>query len=198
MSRYFPHTPYAEDQPLSHTILTTHVLTRAVTTGAVLGTGIYGIRQGLLPLILPSSSSSPSSSTVPKSITASTTTPFQPRFFRATGITTLWTLGIVSAGLIGRMWGREAIEWQDRSWRLMEHRHQLETDDWTYGGMAAGAAAVAARVVRPGPSWVGVLGVVGMGSLVGVAARMGYRYGLKGGIFDEEERKGVAAIKVMP
>ncbi|KAK8065266.1 hypothetical protein PG997_012013 [Apiospora hydei] len=161
------------NQPLSHTILTTHVLTRALTTGAVLGTGLYSVRQGLLPLILPSSSTT----SVPK---PSPATGFQPRLLHATGKTTLWTLAIVSLGLAGRMWGRDEIEWQDRSWRLLEHRHQLETDDWTYGGMAAGAAAVAARVVRPGPSWVGVLGAVSLGSLVGVAGRMGYRYGLKG------------------
>ncbi|KAK7911437.1 hypothetical protein PG985_013918 [Apiospora marii] len=188
MSRYFPHTAYAEDQPLSHTILTVHILTRAVTTGAVLGAGMYGVRQGLLPLILPSSSSS----SKPKPATIATASPFQQRFFRSTGVTTLWTLGIVGLGTAARMWGRDEIEWQDRSWRLLEHRGQLETDDWTYGGMAAGAAAVAARAVRPGPSWVGVLGAVSVGSLVGVAARMGYRFGLKGGRFEGEEGKGVA------
>lgn len=37
MSRYFPHTAYAEDQPLSRTILGVHVLTRAHTTGAAVG-----------------------------------------------------------------------------------------------------------------------------------------------------------------
>ncbi|KAK8100363.1 hypothetical protein PG999_010737 [Apiospora kogelbergensis] len=168
MSRYFPHTAYAEDQPLSRTILTTHVLTRAVTTGAVLGTGMYG-------------------PTPTAAAAAIAKAPFQQRFFRATGVTTLWTIGVVSVGLVGRMWGREEIEWQDRSWRLLEHKGQLETDDWTYGGMVAGVAAAATRVVRPGPSWAGVLGVVGMGSLVGVAARMGYRYGIKGGTFKEDE-----------
>ena len=32
MSRFFPHTPYAEDQPLGHSILTVHVLTRGFPT----------------------------------------------------------------------------------------------------------------------------------------------------------------------
>lgn len=185
MSRYFPHTAYAEDQPLSRTILTTHVLTRAVTTGAVLGTGMYGVRQVLLPLVSRSAASPKPTPTAAAAAIAKA--PFQQRFFRATGVTTLWTIGVVSVGLVGRMWGREEIEWQDRSWRLLEHKGQLETDDWTYGGMVAGVAAAATRVVRPGPSWAGVLGVVGMGSLVGVAARMGYRYGIKGGTFKEDE-----------
>ncbi|KAK6834025.1 ATP release protein [Apiospora arundinis] len=189
MSRYFPHTAYAEDQPLSRTILTTHVLTRAVTTGAVLGTAMYGVRQVLLPLLSRSAGTAPKPTPAATAAAATVITkaPFQQRFFRATGVTTLWTLGIVSIGLAGRMWGREEIEWQDRSWRLLEHKGQLETDDWTYGGMAAGVAAAATRAVRPGPSWVGVLGAVSMGSLVGVAARMGYRYGMRGGTFEEDE-----------
>ncbi|KAK8135899.1 hypothetical protein PG984_003839 [Apiospora sp. TS-2023a] len=140
MSRYFPHTAYAEDQPLSRTILTVHVLTRAVTTGAVLGAGMYGVRQGLLPLIIPSSKPSPAAATAATKLAMSAS--FQQRFFRATGVTTLWTLGIVGLGTVARMWGREEIEWQDRSWRLLEHQGQLETDDWTYGGMVAAAAAV--------------------------------------------------------
>jgi hypothetical protein len=37
-------------------------------------------------------------------------------------------MGIVSVGLVGRMWGREDIEWKDRSWRLMENKGQLETE----------------------------------------------------------------------
>ncbi|KAK6849925.1 hypothetical protein PG995_013758 [Apiospora arundinis] len=140
MSRYFPHTAYAEDQPLSHTILTTHVLTRAVTTGAVLGTAMYGVRQVLLPLLSRSAGTAPKPTPAATAAAATVITkaPFQQRFFRATGVTTLWTLGIVSIGLAGRMWGREEIEWQDRSWRLLEHKGQLETDDWTYGGYGCG------------------------------------------------------------
>ncbi|KAK7954447.1 hypothetical protein PG988_015141 [Apiospora saccharicola] len=190
MSRHFPHTAYAEDQPLSHTILTVHVLTRAVTTGAVLGAGMYGVRQGLLPLILSSSKPSPATATPATKLAMSASS--QQRFFRVTGVSTLWTLGIVGLGTVAHMWGREEIEWQDRSWRLLEHQGQLETDDWTYGGMVAGAVAVAARAVRPGPSWVGVLGAVSVGSMVGVAARMGYRFGMNGGAFEEKEGKGVA------
>lgn len=37
MSRFFPHPAYAEDQPLFHTILGTHVLHRGFQTGAMFG-----------------------------------------------------------------------------------------------------------------------------------------------------------------
>lgn len=44
MSRYFPHPAYAEDQALARTILITHVETRAVTTGALIGAGLFAYR----------------------------------------------------------------------------------------------------------------------------------------------------------
>jgi hypothetical protein len=47
MSRFFPHTAYAEDQPLAHTILWTHVLTRGVTLGSLIGTGVGASILGL-------------------------------------------------------------------------------------------------------------------------------------------------------
>ncbi|KAF3359202.1 Aminopeptidase Y [Verticillium dahliae VDG1] len=44
MSRFFPHTAFAEDQPLARTILWTHVLTRAATMGSILGLGTFALR----------------------------------------------------------------------------------------------------------------------------------------------------------
>lgn len=173
MSRYFPHPAYAEDQPLSKTILTVHVLTRAVTTGTVIGTGVFGaqelvrrVRKRPSPLV-----------------------PRPQRFLRTTGASTLWALGILSVGLAGRMWGRGEIEWKDRSWRLMESKGQLETDDWTYGGMAAGLAASA--LARPG-GWVGVVGAVGTGSFAGMLGYMGWRYGVHKGKFPGDEGETVS------
>ncbi|CAH0017670.1 unnamed protein product, partial [Clonostachys rhizophaga] len=49
MSRFFPHPPYAEDQPLHHTILTTHVLTRGFTAGAIVGSLLSASRHVLSP-----------------------------------------------------------------------------------------------------------------------------------------------------
>ncbi|KAI1169210.1 hypothetical protein F5B18DRAFT_646067 [Nemania serpens] len=167
MSRYFPHTAYAEDQPLAKTILTTHVETRAITTGTIIGAGIFATREAIQRLRKTATPST--ASAVPRS----------QLFFRAAGQSTLWTIGIVSIGLVGRMWGREGIEWQDRSWRLMENKGQLETDDWTYGGMAAGLAATV-LLKRP-VGWVAALGSVGTGSVVSTLGYMAWRYGIHGG-----------------
>jgi hypothetical protein len=83
------------------------------------------------------------------------------------------------------MWGREKIEWQDRSWRLLENKGQVECDDWTYAGVAAGAAVLATRGTTLG--WRGSAGMIGAGSLVGMMGYMGWRYGINGGKFKEVE-----------
>lgn len=124
------------------------------------------------------------------------------------GISSLWTIGLTSAALAARMQGRENIEWQDRAWRLLENPGQLETDDWTYAGMAAGLAAYTAAVATTtstatikssplvllskvrgtrgrvvGGLLLGVLGSAGAGSVVGTVGYMGWRYGIHGGKF---------------
>ncbi|KAI1354953.1 hypothetical protein F5Y01DRAFT_271746 [Xylaria sp. FL0043] len=169
MSRYFPHPPYAEDQPLARTILTTHVETRAVTTGAIIGAGIFGTREALRRV---RKTAAPTALTAPRS----------QLYLRVAGQSVLWTVGIVSVGLVGRMWRREEIEWKDRSWRLMESKGQLETDDWSYGGMVTGLAATA-LLKRP-VGWVAAVGAVGTGSAAGVLGYMGWRYGLHSGKFE--------------
>ncbi|KAI0389901.1 hypothetical protein F5Y17DRAFT_97206 [Xylariaceae sp. FL0594] len=174
MSRYFLHTEYAEDQPLARTILTSHVLTRAVTTGAVIGTGIHGARELLQKL---------------RAATSSKTTTATPRarlapYLRLAGRSTLWTTGISSLGLVAWMWGCEEIKWKDRSWRLLENKGQVETDDWTCGGMALGPAAAVFLSKRP-VGWVAAVGAVGAGSVVGTLGYMGWRYGIHGGKFEE-------------
>ena len=84
-----------------------------------------------------------------------------------------------------RMRGKEEIEWQDRSWRLLENKGQVEVDDWTYGGMAAGLVTSVAKGRSLG--WRGVIGSVGAGSLVGMMGYMGWRRGVKGGKWDEDD-----------
>jgi len=169
MSRFWPHTPYAEEQPYAHAILYTHVLTRAIQTGSVIGTGVGAsillLRQFnvLKPRIPP---------------TTITTT-----LLRSTGIGAVVGLGLFTVALPMRMLGREDIEWKDRSWRLLENKGQVECDNWTYAGMAAGAVAAA----RGGAlGWRGAVGKVGAGSVVGMLGYMGYRYGVKGGKREED------------
>ncbi|KAH0497779.1 hypothetical protein TgHK011_005064 [Trichoderma gracile] len=176
MSRLFPHTPYAEDQPLPHLILTTHVLTRALTTGSIIGLTLTSLRQSIPSLRRPSP-------------------PFPEQLLLSVTRSTVITTAIVGVGLAARMWGREPIEWQDRSWRLLENRGQLELDDWTYSGMGAALLATGAMRLRGGGGparlgWRGVAGAAGMGSVGGMIGYMAWRYGVNGGKFVETDKKG--------
>ena len=170
MSRYFPHPLYAEDQPYSRTILTTHVLHRGFQVGALFGSigGLsYSTYRYLRPL-------------------ASSTTPhpgirnvFLPTALRSTGIGATAGLGLMALGVTARMWGKEEIEWQDRAWRLLENEGQMSTDDWSLEGMAAGIALaiLAARrgiiVIKDRP--MAVIGAAGLGSLMGTEGSMEWR-----------------------
>jgi hypothetical protein len=82
------------------------------------------------------------------------------------------------------MRGREEIEWQDRSWRLLENEGQLETDDWTVVGAGAGAI-LGANVA--GLGWRGPVGGMGLGTVGGMLGYMAWRYGVNGGKFPKKE-----------
>ncbi|KAH7361962.1 hypothetical protein B0T11DRAFT_79140 [Plectosphaerella cucumerina] len=187
MSRYlFPVADYAEDQPLAHTILLTHILARSVTTGAVVGLGIFGAREAAARFY-PLRASIPGAPGLPKG--APRPAVF-PRLVRVAGASAAWTIGFMAVGTVFRMWGREDIEWRDRSWRLMQNAGQLEVDDWTYGGMALGAALGFTAAGRAGAvgaaataGWRAMLGAVGLGSVAGTVGYMGWRYGVHGGKF---------------
>jgi fermentation-respiration switch protein FrsA (DUF1100 family) len=72
----------------------------------------------------------------------------------------------------GRMRGREDVEWQDRSWRLLENEGEKRTDWWTLGGTSAGAIAglLAARQGRISvPVGRAFLGGAGVGMNTGIA-----------------------------
>lgn len=160
MSRFFHHPAYAEDQPLSKTILTTHVLTRGFQTGAFIGLVAGGNR-----LIL-----SPSYRAIP--------IPVAVKLVRSAGVGAVIGTGLLSVGLAARMYGKESIEWNDRSWRLLENQGQVEVDDWSYGGAAVGMARTAVGGLR---GWRPLLGGAGLGSLAGVAGYMIWKYGVNGG-----------------
>lgn len=167
------HPDYAEDQPYAHSILTFHV----IRAGAALG-----------------------------SIISAATASLSALYFGPRNLNTLWTrlilhssrgfvLGAVFGALAvtGRMWGREEIEWKDRSWRLLENQGQMETDNWLLAGAGIGVAAALAR--RPGALQnkmaTVALGGAGLGMTSGTIGYLGYRYGLKGGKFPlfPEKRK---------
>lgn len=166
MSRYWPHPSYAEDQALSKTILTTHVVVRTITLSTLVACGITTARQ-VIPFLRPKA----------------TTTALAPRLMRSASTGTVAALGIGALMTLGRMYGRQEIEWQDRSWRLLENRGQVETDDWTVAGAVVGAL-VAGRAAR-GLGWRGVVGGAGLGSVGGMVGYLAWRYGVNGGKFPD-------------
>jgi hypothetical protein len=88
-----------------------------------------------------------------------------------------------------RMAGKERIEWQDRSWRLLENKGQMEVDNWSTWGMLAGIGTTAAIMRKNGmplrgPGLTHIVGGAGLGSLAGVIGYMGWRYGVNGGYRD--------------
>lgn len=179
MSRFWPHPAYAEEQPLAKTILYTHTLTRGLTTGTILGpiiaSPIYALRQ--LNILSPKALSLP----------LSYTTLLLRSSTNGAIIGTLILIPLTMA----RMWGREDIEWKDRAWRLLENKGQKECDDWTYAGSIAGAIAASTRRgqfgVKDARPWRATIGGAGIGSVLGMVGYMGYRYGMKGGKFEEVE-----------
>ncbi|EIM84082.1 uncharacterized protein STEHIDRAFT_170471 [Stereum hirsutum FP-91666 SS1] len=222
MYRFFPHTEYTEDQPYARTILTTHVAARAFTLGSGIGLAIGGTSH-LVDLARARSatkSSLPSSSTSPLPPTASGSLPLPikgnvngnnvkppphyplpTRLLRSSGFSSLFTSALLCALILPyQMSGREPIEWQDRTWRLLENKGQMEVDEWT--GVGAGVGLVGGLVARQRGSGMGgrgletgavklgvrgVVGAAGVGSLVGLAGYFGWRYGWKGGKWDEDE-----------
>jgi hypothetical protein len=165
MSRFFPHTSYAEDQPYAHTILTAHVLYRGFQSGAVVGFAIGAAR-----------------SVVSKQ-------PFGRAVLGSTGTGALIGFASMAPGLFLRMRGREEIEWQDRSWRLLENQGQMEVDDWSLVGTITGAVVAGRREmgnqVAKGRS-TRVVGGTAIGNLAGVTGYMLWRYGVHRGKWPEK------------
>ncbi|TEY78218.1 hypothetical protein BOTCAL_0051g00360 [Botryotinia calthae] len=177
MSRYWPHPPYAEDQPHSAPILWAHILTRGPPTAAFLtpfiSSSILVYRK--LPLLV---------SLLPRSQPFSF--PSQLLNLRSMGTNTLGVTSLLTLATIARMYGRTEIEYQDRSWRLLESKGQMESDDWMYGGMLVGAL----WKFKSGylVDWRVRVGSISAGSAIGVLGYLGWRYGVKGGEWDEDER----------
>jgi hypothetical protein len=85
---------------------------------------------------------------------------------------------------IGQMWGKEEIEWEDRSWRLLENKGQMAVDDWSLVGTAAGL--IAGLRAQPFSAWR-VAGGAGIGSMIGVGGYMVWRHGVHGGRWPGEK-----------
>ena len=168
MQTVWPHSAYAEDQRLARTILSTHVLHRGFQSGALVGSAVGAGRWALARWRTGAAAG------------------IAPALLRPVGFGAAVGTGLMIVGLPARMWGREEIEWQDRSWRLLENEGQVQVDRWSVAGSLAGAATAAWRApaVRSF-GWRGWAGAVGLGNLAGVAGYMVWRYGIKRGARQE-------------
>jgi hypothetical protein len=152
---------FAEDQPYSRLILGIHVIHRGFNLGSFIG-----VTSSLALGAFSKARSRPFS--------FSTTT---IRYAARGG---LLGLGFGALALTGRMYSRDLIEWQDRSWRLLQHPTQNQTDHWSVAGAGAGAlwGAVAQRATVAGPR--ALMGGAAIGSSSAIVAMMAYR-AMRGG-----------------
>ncbi|KAF7168360.1 hypothetical protein CNMCM6106_003598 [Aspergillus hiratsukae] len=169
LSADWPHTPYAEDQPLPHLILATHVFDRGFQAGSALGlaVGIVNTLRSTTPTLRMSAS----------------------LITRTTGLGGVLGLSSMAIVLPIRMAGKEKIEWQDRSWRLLENKGQVEVDTWSSIGEGVGLASTIAIMRKNGmslrgPGLTNIMGGAGLGGLAGIVGYMGWRYGVNGGHTD--------------
>lgn len=161
MTSLFPHPQYAEDQPAAHAILYLHVMRASAMTFSFLSLPYTGL--SLLASRL---------RTQPQPHTSSILT----RTLLNSGRGLVFGTFAGAAMTWGRMRGRDEVEWQDRSWRLLENKGEVDTDLETVG--AAGVGAVAAVVAsRRGGVPLGIaragLGGAGLGLGSGVLFMVG-------------------------
>ncbi|KAK6827021.1 hypothetical protein RU639_004564 [Aspergillus parasiticus] len=194
LSTFWPHTEYAEDQPFPKLVLTGHVLDRSFQAGAFLGSTTGLIRIGLLAYQPTSNNKFYTRFIIPPGSTPATL------LMRSTGTGAVLGLGAMAAMLPYYLVKWEPIEWQDRSWRLLENPGQVEVDTWGFVGAVLGVTGlvvmarrngrmfqltgheeVASLVLLRALGWRNAFASAGMGSLSGVLGYLGWRYGVMGG-----------------
>ncbi|KAL8790004.1 MAG: hypothetical protein Q9213_000890 [Squamulea squamosa] len=128
LPQLFPHPIYAEDQPSAYTILTIHCLHRGFTAGAIVGLVAPFGRTAFNAILRRPSLATP--------------LPWTTRLLSSAALGSLGGTAFLGVGMIARMWGREDIEWKDRSWRILANKGQNREDNWSASGMAIGAASL--------------------------------------------------------
>ncbi|OGM46037.1 hypothetical protein ABOM_005653 [Aspergillus bombycis] len=194
LSTFWPHTEYAEDQPFPKLILTGHVLDRSFQAGALLGSTTGLARVWLLAYQPTLNNKFYTRFIIPPGSTPATL------LMRSTGTGAVIGLGAMAAMLPYYLARWEPIEWQDRSWRLLENPGQVEVDSWGFAGAVLGLTGLVAMARRNGRmfqltgheevsslvllralGWRNAFASAGMGSLTGVLGYLGWRYGIMGG-----------------
>jgi hypothetical protein len=116
---FFKQAEYVEDQKYAKTILTFHVLRSGAVAGAI----------SAIPIVLGFSL-----------VKGPRTISNLSRILVISSSRGLVAIPAVTGVLlVGRMRGRDDIEWRDRSWRLLSNKGQVELDNWVLGDAAGGA-----------------------------------------------------------
>ncbi|PVI05987.1 hypothetical protein DM02DRAFT_610323 [Periconia macrospinosa] len=168
MTSLYPQAPYAEDQPHAHQVLYLHT----ARAGAMIGSFV-SLLTATTSTLLSHRKHNPSPLPVP---------------FRTNLTHTFLTHaphGLLAGALFGvtatfaQMRGRQEVEWQDRSWRLLGNKGEVWTDWVAVGG--AGLGGVVGGMAGSRGKGIGmargVLGGVGVGMAAGVVFMVG-RMGL--------------------
>ncbi|KAM5464061.1 hypothetical protein MauCBS54593_007240 [Microsporum audouinii] len=180
MDKLFPHPEYSEDQPQSKTILTIHVLRAGLTAGSTLS---------VLSATL---------TTLYKEPSAFLSSQHGNRLLIHASRGGLAGFMVSGVMLTAKMWGKEDIEWKDRSWRLLENKGQCEADRWiAAGGLIGGlgmmmlgkgrtAAATVTAAIDKRPTLVvkpldAIMGGISLGTASGAAGCIAWRKGVHGG-----------------
>jgi hypothetical protein len=167
MTTLFPHSSYAEDQPHSQTVLRFHCALRGLNLGAILA--------------VPTAAAS-TLTWGPRALPT-----FQSRLLLHSFRGTLGGLIFGVFAVESRMFGREDIEWKDRSWRLLNNKGQIEVDNWILIGGAIGAMLSARRGRTVLSLSRRVVSGLGIGTVGGTLGYMGWRYGVNGGKWPEDK-----------
>ncbi|KAL8831218.1 MAG: hypothetical protein Q9170_005389 [Blastenia crenularia] len=158
LPQLFNHPAYAEDQRSAITILTIHCLHRGFTSGAIIGLIVPFARTAFTTILRR-----------PAFVHA---LPWTARLLSSAAIGSLAGTALTAFGMTGRMWGREHVEWQDRSWRILANKGQNREDDWSLGGIILGAVGMGIMARRPGgfmmgiSTWRAVVGGAAAGSVL--------------------------------
>ncbi|KAL8733548.1 MAG: hypothetical protein Q9181_003533 [Wetmoreana brouardii] len=156
LPRLFPHSIYAEDQRYAHTILTIHCLHRGFTAGAIFG------------LLTPLARSA--FTTILRRPTLAQPLPYTGRLLSSAAIGSLSGTALLTVGMTARMWGREEVEWQDRSWRILANTGQNREDAWSFSNILVSALSMV-FLTRRGREWPsGIAGITRWRVIVGAAA----------------------------
>ncbi|OAK98089.1 hypothetical protein IQ06DRAFT_349810 [Phaeosphaeriaceae sp. SRC1lsM3a] len=155
MDTLFAQAAYAEDQGNAHSILYLHVM----RASAMSFTFVSLLR---FPF---------DAARARYQKTPIDTTTLLTRTFRSSG--RAFVLGTAAGALAtwGRMRGKEEVEWQDRAWRILNNKGEMQTDWVTAGGVGAGAVvgvAAARRGALPLSTANAILGGAGAGSAIGI------------------------------